>query len=110
MKTLRCKAAKGTEEPVAVFAEKAVRVVFDHSQVLVASNLQDRVHFTADASVVHGHDRPGVPGDQVGQFFFVEIKSVRPHVGEDWTRAAEDEGVSRGNKAEGWQNDFIALV
>src|SRR5207302_6900269 len=109
VETLRCKAAKGTEELAAILAEKSMSVVLDHGQVVLASNLQDRVHFTSDAGVVQGHDRARVPGNQVRQFFFVEIERVRPHIGEDWTCTAEDEGVSRGNKAEGGHNNFVSL-
>ena len=98
-----------TAEPAAlIFAEEPVGVIFDDGEAVAAGQVEDRVHFAADASIVDRHDGLSARGQECFESCFVEIQGVRTDIAENRFGAAQDESVDGRDEGEGGHDDFIA--
>ena len=70
--------------------------------------LPDGPQLAAHARVVNGDDRLRALRDERFDPGLIEVQGVGPHIGKDGPRAAQDEGIHRGDKGEGRHDDFIA--
>ncbi len=59
METLRCEGPERAQVPSPVLGEETVGVILDDGHIMSVSHFEDRVHFAADACVVHRHNRMG---------------------------------------------------
>jgi hypothetical protein len=85
-----------------------LRRVFHDPQRVSARQRPDRIHLTADACVVHGHDHFRARRDRLLHESLIDVQRVRPHVDELQRRAAQQKGVGSRNERVRGQYDFVA--
>src|SRR5438034_1143735 len=93
MKTESCKLPKGAKVAPAIASVKAMRVIFDHRDVVPAYDRQDHVHFAADARVMHKKNRLRVLGNASFDLSLIDVQRIRANIHEYRLGAAQDERI-----------------
>ena len=74
---------------------------------MAAGDLQDGIHLTGHAGVMHRHNGLGERGNEILDLRFVQVERVGSDIRKYRAHAAQDKGINRGDKGEGGENNFV---
>ena len=81
--------------------------IFDDQQPMPPRDIHDHVHIAADAGVMNRNDHPGPGSDRLLDQTLVDIHGIRPDIDENRHAAPQDEGIRRGDKCVGRNDELI---